>query len=100
MTLFIDLGAERLIAAQRGIEKIAVEIKTFLRDSLVTELHLTVGQLLNYRLALLESEPERILYLAVPKDPYFSFFISRYAQRIIQAHQIKLIIYDFYSKIN
>ena len=26
--LFVDLGAERLLAAERGTEKIAVEIKT------------------------------------------------------------------------
>ncbi|WP_395140176.1 element excision factor XisH family protein [Armatimonas sp.] len=27
--LYVDLGAEKLVAAERGIEKIAVEIKTF-----------------------------------------------------------------------
>ena len=31
----IDLGAERLIAAERGNEKIAVEIKTFSNQSLL-----------------------------------------------------------------
>ena len=31
--LFVDLGAERLIAADRGTEKIAVEIKSFTRAS-------------------------------------------------------------------
>ncbi|MGI8933701.1 MAG: element excision factor XisH family protein, partial [Phormidesmis sp.] len=29
----IDLGAEQLLAAERGTEKIAVEIKSFLSDS-------------------------------------------------------------------
>jgi hypothetical protein len=29
----IDLGAERLIAAERGTERIAVEVKSFLADS-------------------------------------------------------------------
>lgn len=29
-SVFVDLGAEKLIAAERGTEKIAVEIKSFL----------------------------------------------------------------------
>jgi XisH protein len=35
----IDLGAERLIAADRGTEHIAVEIKTFAGESLITDDH-------------------------------------------------------------
>jgi hypothetical protein len=35
----IDLGAEWLLAAERGNEKIAVEIKTFLGDSPITDYH-------------------------------------------------------------
>lgn len=31
--LFVDLGAERLIAAEHGLEKIAVEIKSFRKAS-------------------------------------------------------------------
>ncbi len=31
--LFVDLGAERLIAAEKGLEKIAVEIKSFRQAS-------------------------------------------------------------------
>ncbi|MDF5713259.1 MAG: element excision factor XisH family protein [Rhizonema sp. NSF051] len=33
----IDLGAEQLLAAERELEKIAVEIKTFLSDSPLTD---------------------------------------------------------------
>ncbi|MHC5729279.1 MAG: element excision factor XisH family protein, partial [Nostoc sp.] len=35
----VDLGAERLLAAERAGEKIAVEIKTFLGDSPITDYH-------------------------------------------------------------
>jgi hypothetical protein len=38
------LGAERTLAAERGNEKIAVEIKSFLSESQVTELERAVGQ--------------------------------------------------------
>ena len=36
--LFIDLGAERILAAGRGAEKIAVEIKSFVRASNMKDL--------------------------------------------------------------
>lgn len=57
--LFADLGAEKVIAAPRGSEKIAVEIKSFLRESMVSELYTAIGQFLNYRLAILEVYPAR-----------------------------------------
>ena len=62
----IDLGAQQLLAAERDQEKIAVEIKTFLSDSPLTDYHAALGQFLNYRLALEISDPTRILYLPVP----------------------------------
>ena len=42
--LFIDLGAERLLAAEKGKNKIAIEIKNFLNIFLVRELELSLGQ--------------------------------------------------------
>lgn len=41
--MYIDLGAEKLIAAQRDQEKIAVEVKSFLRGSAISEFHTAVG---------------------------------------------------------
>jgi hypothetical protein len=66
----IDLGAERLLAAERGSEKIAVEIKSFLSESALFDYHGALGQFLNYRLVLEALEPERTLYLAVPLTAY------------------------------
>ncbi|BCL33742.1 XisH family protein [Nostoc sp. MS1] len=90
----IDLGAEKLLAAQRGEEKIAVEIKTFLSDSPLTDYHAALGQFLNYRLALEISDPSRILYLAVPIGVYESFFKREFAQISLERYQIKQIVYD------
>ena len=58
----------------KAYEKIAVEIKTFLSDSPLTDYHAALGQFLNYRLALEISAPARILYLAVPVITYEAFF--------------------------
>ncbi|BAY16187.1 fdxN element excision controlling factor protein [Anabaenopsis circularis NIES-21] len=90
----IDLGAEQLLAAERGEEKIAVEIKTFLSDSPLTDYHAALGQFLNYRLALEISDPTRILYLAVPVGVYEVFFKREFAQISVERYQIKQIIYD------
>ncbi|MCP2732308.1 XisH family protein [Symplocastrum sp. BBK-W-15] len=46
---YIDLAAERILAAEKTGKKIAIEIKSFLGASDVTEFHLALGQFLNYR---------------------------------------------------
>jgi XisH protein len=90
----IDLGAERLIAAERANEKIAVEIKSFISPSAISDFHTALGQFLNYRILLDVNEPERELYLAIPLDAYGSFFQTRLAQAAIQQHNLKLLVYD------
>ena len=95
----IDLGAEQILAAERGKEKIAVEIKTFLSDSPLTDYHAALGQFLNYRLALEISDPKRILYLAVPVAIYQSFFQREFAQISLDRYEIKQIVYDPISEV-
>ena len=90
----IDLGAEKIIAAQKGEEKIAVEIKSFLGSSNISEFHTAVGQFINYRVALKEVHPERILYLAIPADVYKRFFMISFVQTIVKLYDIILIIYE------
>jgi hypothetical protein len=72
--MYIDLGAERLLAAERNGEKIAVEIKSFVGSSATTEFSTALGQFLKYQLALEEEQPDRLLYLAIPLDADSSFF--------------------------
>ena len=92
--LFIDLGADRVIAAEKAHEKIAVEIKSFVSPSLIYEFHAAMGQFLNYRLALQEKQSDRMLFLAVPDDVYATFFSTRLVQLAVQEYQIKLLIYE------
>lgn len=91
---YIDLTAERILAAEKTGKKIAVEIKSFLGASDVTEFHLALGQCLNYRAALKLTEPDRTLYLAIPVDVYEEFFSRRFIQRIIGEYQLKLLIFN------
>ncbi|MEM9217192.1 MAG: XisH family protein [Cyanobacteria bacterium P01_F01_bin.150] len=92
--LYIDLGAERLLAAQRASEKIAVEVKSFLASSTISEFHSAIGQFINYRLALEDEEPERLLYLAVPEDIYERFFNYPFIRKSVTRNQISLLVYD------
>jgi hypothetical protein len=92
--LFVDLGAEKLIAAQKENQKIAVEIKSFLSYSVISDFHQAVGQVMNYRLILQQEEPDRVLYLAVPLDIYETFFKLEFTQLAIANYQFKLIVYD------
>ncbi|NEP21641.1 XisH family protein [Moorena sp. SIO3I6] len=92
--IYIDLGAERLIAAEKYQEKIAVEIKTFLKPSAISEFHTVLGQFLNYRFALKAEDPERLLYLAIPLEIYETFFARRFVQLITQEYQIKLLVFE------
>jgi hypothetical protein len=90
----IDLGAEKIIAAEKEGEKIAVEIKSFVRASNISEFHTAVGQFINYRVALEEVQPERTLYLAIPMITYQTFFEFQFVRTIIQRFEIKLLTYD------
>jgi XisH protein len=92
--LQIDLGAENTFAAQRELEKIVVEIKSFSSDSDISEFHRALGQYLNYEQALEDKEPDRILYLAVPLETYNDFFQLSFIQKSLKRHSINLIIYD------
>jgi XisH protein len=58
--MYIDLGAERILAAEREGEKIAVEIKSFFKTSAISEFHTALGQFINYRLALSRSTKKNV----------------------------------------
>lgn len=91
--LEIDLAAEKVFAAEKDEQKIAVEVKSFINPSVITDFHNALGQFLNYRLALEMTEPDRILYLAVPIDIFNTFFQERFTQAGISHYALKIIAY-------
>lgn len=50
--MYVDLGAEELVAAERSGRKIAVEIKSFLGPSEIEDLRNALGQFILYRTIL------------------------------------------------
>ena len=99
INISIDLGAEKLLAAEKEGHKIAVEIKSFLSHSPLTDFHAALGQFLNYRLFLSEEEPDRELFLAVPIETYKNFFQKEIIQKSLKAHDLKFIVYDSISEV-
>lgn len=90
----IDLAAQKLLAAEKAGEKIAVEIKSFLNPSAITDFYAALGQFLSYRLALETIEPNCILYLAIPLDAYEIFFQLEFTQIALQRYQVPLVVYE------
>ena len=58
--VYVDLGAEQLLAAEKRGQKIAVEIKSFVGRSDVDDLEKALGQYLLYHDILTQREPDRI----------------------------------------
>ena len=63
--VYIDMGAEKPIAAERNGEKIAVEVKTFGGRSNVSDLEQATGQFRLYRFLLKREDPYRRLFLSI-----------------------------------
>ena len=92
LTLFADLAAERAIAAERGDERIAVEIKSFLGPSEIREFEGALGQFQVYRGLLEVTDPTRKLFLAVSETVYEDFFQRPAIQLIVRRFQLALLV--------
>lgn len=92
--LFIDLGAEKLLAAQKGSDKIAVEIKSFVGPSEIRDLENALGQFVLYQNALSLAEPDRTLYLAIREAIYLDLFEEEIGKMLLERNVIKLISFD------
>ena len=93
-SLFVDLGAERLLAAERGSEKIAVEVKSFTSPSDMKDLEQAVGQFVLYARLLKRYYPEYTLYLAVTENIGKTVFEEEAGQTLIEDGIIHLFTFD------
>lgn len=91
--LYVDLAAD-LIVAEKAEEKIAVEIKSFLNPSEISDFQEALGQFNMYKIALADQDKERILYLAVPDWTYAEFFEDVFVQKILTVYEVRLILFD------
>lgn len=95
----IDLGAERLINAQKGTEKIAIEVKSFLRASLVHEFHAAFGQYLIYLESLKVIEPDRKLFLAIPNYTHSRLNEQPFLLNVISIYKLNILVYNIDNQL-
>ena len=92
--LSVDLGAERLISAEKGLQKIVVEVKSFVGQSDVRDLEQALGQYVLYRQVLSEMGIQRQLYLAISQATYNSVFAIELGQVLLKNQIVKLLVFD------
>lgn len=92
--LYVDLGAERLLAAEKGNEKIAVEIKSFSRPSDVRDLEDALGQFTLYETVIKKLEPNRTLYLAVRRETMMEVFEDDVGKLLLDEKCVRLLVFD------
>ena len=94
--LFIDIGAERLIGAERNGERIAVEIKSFIKPSPVQDLKEAIGQYILYGDVMANSKEnsDRTLFLAVRDETYRDVFSGKETQRLLTNRNIRLLVFE------
>lgn len=97
--VFVDLGAKKLLAAEREGQKIAVEIKSFVGKSLVKDWENAIGQYTLYLKILSKKEPHRTLYLAITEEIYTSFFNEDIVQVVMADGVIKIIVVDTIQEV-
>ena len=92
--LYADLGAEHMLAAEKGTRKILVEIKSFIGPSVVNDLEDALGQYILYHDILEDLEPERIPYLAIRQAIFDSLFQEPIGQVLLRRQRFKLLVFD------
>lgn len=92
--MFVDLGAERFVGAERDGERIAVEVKSFTGPSEVRELEVALGQFVLYGDALARTDPARVLFLAVREQVYLDIFEEPLGRMLLDNKRVRLIVID------
>ncbi|MEB3278411.1 MAG: XisH family protein [Lyngbya sp.] len=92
--LFVDLGADKLLSAEKGERKIAVEIKSFIGRSRINDLEKALGQYILYYDIIEDFEPERLLYLAITEDVFDALFTQPIGKILLRKKRLNLMVFD------
>ncbi|HRF40461.1 MAG TPA: element excision factor XisH family protein [Saprospiraceae bacterium] len=94
----IDLAAEKFLVAERGIEKILVEVKSFGNRSLIYDFHTALGQYIDYRGALRDEDIEIDLFLAISEETFRTFERTAFFLRRIRENNVKLLVVNLLTE--
>lgn len=94
----IDLGAEKVIAAEKGEKKIAVEIKSFLSKSKIHDFYGAKGKYDVYEKALRTQGSDRELFLAIENNIYNTFFQRPLIKELVEEDHVSLFVFNPVAK--
>ena len=97
--LFVDLGADKIIAANRDGKRVAVEVKSFEGQSEVHDLEVALGQYLLYLPFLRAQEPDRRLYMAISGEVFQNVFEEPIGQGLLTEYDLRLLVFDALKEV-
>lgn len=92
--LFVDFGAEKVLAAEKKGRKIAVEVKSFVGLSEIEDLKNALGQYVLYRNALLLAQSEHELFPAIREAAFVKLFDEPDAKFLLNNENVRVIVFD------
>ncbi|MFO0754959.1 MAG: element excision factor XisH family protein [Byssovorax sp.] len=93
-SMYVDLGAEQLLAATRGSVRIAVEVKSFVGTSEIADLESALGQFSLYERVLRKNHPERTLWLAVPSRVWAGLFREALGELLLADGDLRILVVE------
>ena len=92
--MYADLGAKKILAAQKKERKIAVEVKSFIGASIIKDLRDALGQYILYHDILQSTEPDRTLYLAVRQAVFEEIFEEPIGELLMKNQRVRLVVFN------
>ena len=92
--MYADLGAEKMLTAEKEGSRIAVEVKSFVGASEIKDLRDALGQYVLYHDILRRTEPDRILYLAIRKAVLMGVFEEPVGKLLLENQRVRLVVFD------
>ena len=97
--LSTDIGAEKVILAENGLTKIAVEVESFIHMSILHEFLKASGQYMSYSKIIGKNEPIRLLYVAMPTFVYYRLIKYDWVVEVMTDLNMKIILYNSEKEI-
>lgn len=91
---YIDIIADEVFTAEKDGRKIAVEVKSFIGKSNLSEFEKAIGQFIIYRIAMRREDPDRQLLIAVGEKIYNRFFLHPDVIELIESEDLKVLVFD------
>ena len=92
--LSTDIGAEKIILAENNLNKIAVEVKSFVHMSILHEFLKASGQYHSYSKIIGKNDPQRLLYVAMPTFVYYRIIQYDWVVEVMADLKMKVILYN------